>query len=86
MNERRWHPSHAHVHGSDSIARTFPERTRSEAMERMERLERSEAIERLELPGRNMGFGALAKVLEPVSLVKEIKDDLGKSLRSYAKP
>ena len=33
-----------------------------------------------------MGFGSLAKVLEPVSLVKEFKDDLGKSLKSYAKP
>lgn len=33
-----------------------------------------------------MGFGALAKVLEPASLVKEIKDDLEKSLRVYAKP
>jgi predicted DNA-binding transcriptional regulator YafY len=32
-----------------------------------------------------MGFGALAKVLEPVSLVKEIKDDLGKALSFYAK-
>ena len=32
-----------------------------------------------------MGFGSLAKVLEPVSLVKEIKDDLAKSLKSYAK-
>jgi predicted DNA-binding transcriptional regulator YafY len=32
-----------------------------------------------------MGFGALAKVLEPASLVKEIKDDLKKSLRSYTK-
>jgi predicted DNA-binding transcriptional regulator YafY len=32
-----------------------------------------------------MGFGSLAKVLEPVSLVKEIKHDLGKSLKSYAK-
>jgi predicted DNA-binding transcriptional regulator YafY len=32
-----------------------------------------------------LGFGSLAKVLEPTSLVKEIKDDLGKSLRSYAK-
>jgi predicted DNA-binding transcriptional regulator YafY len=32
-----------------------------------------------------MGFGFLAKVLEPASLVKEIKDDLKKSLRSYAK-
>jgi predicted DNA-binding transcriptional regulator YafY len=31
-----------------------------------------------------MGFGFLAKVLEPASLVKEIKDDLKKSLRSYA--
>jgi predicted DNA-binding transcriptional regulator YafY len=32
-----------------------------------------------------MGFGSIAKVLEPASLVKEIKDDLGKSLRSYAR-
>lgn len=27
-----------------------------------------------------LGFGSLAKVLEPASLVKEIKDDLAKSL------
>jgi len=33
-----------------------------------------------------LGFGSLAKVLEPASLVKEIKDDLGKALKSYAKP
>jgi len=33
-----------------------------------------------------LGFGSLAKVLEPSSLVKEIKDDLGKALKSYAKP
>ncbi len=33
-----------------------------------------------------MGFGSLAKVLEPASLVKEIKDDLEKSLKSYVKP
>jgi predicted DNA-binding transcriptional regulator YafY len=33
-----------------------------------------------------MGFGSLAKVLEPASLVKEIKGDLGKSLKSYTKP
>jgi predicted DNA-binding transcriptional regulator YafY len=32
-----------------------------------------------------MGFGSLAKVLEPGSLVKEIKDDLAKSLKSYGK-
>ncbi len=32
-----------------------------------------------------LGFGSLAKVLEPGSLVKEIKDDLGKSVRSYTK-
>jgi predicted DNA-binding transcriptional regulator YafY len=32
-----------------------------------------------------MGFGSLAKVLEPASLVEEIKDDLGKALSSYAK-
>jgi predicted DNA-binding transcriptional regulator YafY len=32
-----------------------------------------------------MGFGSLAKVLEPAPLVKEIKDDLGKSLKSYVK-
>jgi predicted DNA-binding transcriptional regulator YafY len=42
-------------------------------------------MERLELFERNMGFGSLAKVLEPASLMKEIKDDLGKSLKSYAK-
>jgi predicted DNA-binding transcriptional regulator YafY len=30
-----------------------------------------------------LGFGSLAKVLEPVSLVKEVKDDLRKSVRSY---
>jgi len=33
-----------------------------------------------------LGFGALAKVLEPWSLVDEIKKDLGKSLRFYTKP
>jgi len=32
-----------------------------------------------------VGFGSLAKVLEPASLVKEIKDDLGQALRSYTK-
>jgi len=32
-----------------------------------------------------MGFGSLVKVLEPASLVKEIKDDLGKALSFYAK-
>ena len=32
-----------------------------------------------------MGFGALAKVLEPASLVREIKEDLAKSLKSYGK-
>jgi predicted DNA-binding transcriptional regulator YafY len=32
-----------------------------------------------------MGFGALAKVLEPASLVKEIKEDLGKALNVYAR-
>jgi len=30
--------------------------------------------------------GIAAKVLEPASLVKEIKDDLGKALKAYAKP
>ena len=30
-----------------------------------------------------LGFGSLAKVLEPASLVEEIKDDLGKSSKSY---
>jgi predicted DNA-binding transcriptional regulator YafY len=29
-----------------------------------------------------LGFGSLAKVLEPASLAEEIKDDLGKSLKS----
>lgn len=33
-----------------------------------------------------MGFGSLASVLEPASLMKEIKDDLGNALRSYGKP
>ncbi|MGH7783094.1 MAG: hypothetical protein ACREO5_04545 [Candidatus Binatia bacterium] len=33
----------------------------------------------------DMGFGSLAKVLEPASLVKEINDELGKALKSYAK-
>jgi predicted DNA-binding transcriptional regulator YafY len=31
-----------------------------------------------------MGFGSLARVLEPAGLVKEIKEDLGKALRAYA--
>ena len=30
-----------------------------------------------------LGFGSLAKVLEPAPLGKEIKDDLAKSLKSY---
>ena len=30
-----------------------------------------------------LGFGSLARVLEPASLVQEIKEDLEKSLRSY---
>ncbi len=33
-----------------------------------------------------MGFGSLVKVLEPASLVTEIKRDLEKSLRSYSRP
>ena len=33
-----------------------------------------------------LGFGSLAKVLEPASLVKEVRDDLENALRSYAKP
>ena len=32
-----------------------------------------------------LGFGSLAKVLEPASLVKEMKDDLGRALKSYGK-
>jgi predicted DNA-binding transcriptional regulator YafY len=32
-----------------------------------------------------VGFGSLARVLEPPCLIKEIKDDLAKSLRSYAR-
>lgn len=31
-----------------------------------------------------MGFGSLAQVLEPASLVKEIRDDLGRAVKSYA--
>lgn len=30
-----------------------------------------------------LGVGSLAQVLEPASLIKEIKDELGKSLKSY---
>ena len=33
-----------------------------------------------------MGFGSLAKVLEPASLVKEIREDLRKALKSYGTP
>jgi predicted DNA-binding transcriptional regulator YafY len=33
-----------------------------------------------------LGFGSLARVLEPASLVKEVKEDLEKSLRSYGRP
>lgn len=32
-----------------------------------------------------LGFGSLAKVLEPAALVEEIKENLTKSLRSYGK-
>jgi predicted DNA-binding transcriptional regulator YafY len=32
-----------------------------------------------------LGFGSLAKILEPASLVKEIKDDLGRALNAYGK-
>ena len=32
-----------------------------------------------------LGFGSLAKVLEPASLIKEMKDDLGRALKSYGK-
>jgi len=33
-----------------------------------------------------MGFGSLARLLEPVSLVKEIREDLRKALKSYGTP
>ena len=33
-----------------------------------------------------LGFGSLAKVLEPAFLLKEIRDNLEKSLRSYGRP
>jgi predicted DNA-binding transcriptional regulator YafY len=33
-----------------------------------------------------LGFGSLAKVVEPASLMKEIKEDLGRALKSYTKP
>jgi predicted DNA-binding transcriptional regulator YafY len=33
-----------------------------------------------------LGFGSLAKVLEPASLVQEIKGELGTWLKSYARP
>jgi len=42
------------------------------------RLERFELLNDL-----TVGFGSLARVLEPASLLKEIKGDLTKSLRSY---
>jgi predicted DNA-binding transcriptional regulator YafY len=32
-----------------------------------------------------LGFGSLAKVLEPASLAKELKDDLGRALKVYTK-
>jgi predicted DNA-binding transcriptional regulator YafY len=32
-----------------------------------------------------LGFGSLAKVLEPAELVKEVKEELGKALRGYAR-
>jgi predicted DNA-binding transcriptional regulator YafY len=30
-----------------------------------------------------MGFGSLAKVLEPAPLVEEVRDNLGKALKPY---
>jgi len=33
-----------------------------------------------------LGLGCLAKVLEPASLVEEIKDGLERALESYSKP
>jgi predicted DNA-binding transcriptional regulator YafY len=33
-----------------------------------------------------LGFGSLAKVVDPASLVKEVEEDLEKSLRSYGRP
>jgi proteasome accessory factor B len=30
-----------------------------------------------------LGFGSLAKVFEPASIVKEVKEDLRKSLKAY---
>lgn len=44
-----------------------------------------EAAGTKEIKTRIMGFGSLAKVLEPATMVKEIKDDLRKSLAFYAK-
>ncbi len=38
-----------------------------------------------EIKDLDLGFGSLAKVLEPASLVKEIKDDLGRALKVYTK-
>ena len=33
-----------------------------------------------------MGFGSLAKILEPAILVRAVKDDLERAMKSYAKP
>jgi predicted DNA-binding transcriptional regulator YafY len=33
-----------------------------------------------------LGFGSLARVLEPAVLVKAVRDDLERAMKSYAKP
>jgi predicted DNA-binding transcriptional regulator YafY len=74
-----------------SLTRYLPER-RWHPSQKNRRLKNGSLELILEVAGTKeiktwiMGFGALAKVLEPASLVKEIKDDLGKSLKSYTKP
>lgn len=43
-----------------------------------------EVIDTKEIKTWIMGVGPLAKVLEPASLVREVNDDLAKSLKNYA--
>jgi hypothetical protein len=52
-----------------------------------ERLERFELLEHWWVAAGSLetGFGSLAEALEVASLVTEIKEDLGRALKSYAK-
>jgi predicted DNA-binding transcriptional regulator YafY len=57
---------------------------KQKAQERLNGLH-SKAPGTKEIKTRIMGFGSLAKVLEPGSLVNEIKDELRKALKFYGK-